>query len=168
MKQLLIVLAAALLLGAAALAQDPQLTAVEDGHAIVARDGDLFIASQPSPEDLDAWAAQGVTTVVNLRSRAETAELPFDSSAEMAARGFAYSEIPMGGADGVSPDIVDQLAAILENAEGPVVLHCRTGTRAAHAYAALLQAQSELGAEGLANFGWPGGLDAATVDALTR
>lgn len=147
------------------MAEEPRLTPVEEGHAIVARDGALFIAAQPTEDDLDAWKAQGVTTVVNLRSQAETAELSFDSAAEMAERGFAYSEIPMGGADGVSPDIVDQLAAILENAEGPVVLHCRTGSRAAHAYAAYLQSRGEAD---IADFGWPGGLDASTVDALTR
>jgi uncharacterized protein (TIGR01244 family) len=168
MKKLLIGFAAALLLGASAVAEDARLTPVEDGHAIVARDGDLFIAAQPTPEDLDAWAAQGVTIVVNLRSRAETAELPFDPAAEAAARGLNYSEIPMGGSDGVSPDIVDQLAAILKDAEGPVVLHCRTGSRAAHAYAAYLQSQGEADATDLADFGWPGGLDAATVSALTR
>jgi uncharacterized protein (TIGR01244 family) len=168
MRQLVIVLATAVLIGASALAQDTRLTPVEDGHALVAHDGDVFIAAQPTLEDLDAWAARGVTTVVNLRSRAETAELPFDSAAEAAARGLRYTEIPMGGADGVSPDIVDRLADLLRDAEGPVVLHCRSGSRAAHAYAAYLRSEGEADAEDLADFGFPGGLSAGTLSALTR
>jgi uncharacterized protein (TIGR01244 family) len=168
MKRLLSCLAAAALFAAPALAENPRLSALDEGHALVAQDGDVLIAAQPTTEDLDAWAARGVTTVVNLRSRAETAELAFDSAAEAAARGLAYSEIPMGGADGVSPDIVDQLAEILENAEGPVVIHCRTGSRAAHAYAAYLAAQGEADDADLADFGWPGGLNSETLSSLAR
>jgi uncharacterized protein (TIGR01244 family) len=168
MKHLIATLAAAALLAAPAFAEDARLTPVEEGHALVARDGDVLIAAQPTPEDLDAWAAQGVTTVVNLRSQAETAALSFDPAAEAAARGLRYSAIPMGGADGVSPDIVDQLAEILRDAEGPVVLHCRTGSRAAHAYAAYLQSEGKAGAADLADFGWPGGLSSETMSALAR
>jgi uncharacterized protein (TIGR01244 family) len=154
----------------AAVAEDvasgARLAPVEDGHALVARDGDVFIAAQPAPEDFDAWAARGVTTVVNLRSRAETAELGFDPAAEAAARGLSYSEIPMGGADGVSPDVVAQLADVLAGAEGPVVLHCRTGSRAAHAYAAYLVTEGEESRAALSEFGWPGGLSDETISAL--
>jgi uncharacterized protein (TIGR01244 family) len=168
MKHLIFALAAAALAIAPAAAQEPRLTPVENGHALVARDGDILIAAQPTEADLDAWAADGVATVVNFRSRAETAALPFDPAAEAAARGLRYTEIPMGGDDGVSPDIVDRLAELLADADGPVVLHCRTGSRAAHAYAAYLSVEGEADAEDLADFGFPGGLSADTLAALAR
>lgn len=132
-------------------------------NALVARDGDVFIAGQPTLADLDAWAARGVGLVVNLRSRAETAALPFDADAEVAARGMRYEDIPMGHADGVSPAITARLSDALADAAGPVVLHCRTGPRAAHAYAAHLIAKGE----DISNLGWPGGLSRETMAALT-
>ena len=158
--------AAALILGSgSAMAQDGRLSPLGE-HALVAHDGDVYIAAQPTTDDLDAWAAQGVTTVVNFRSQAETAALPFSASAESEARGMRYLDIPMGGADGVSPDIRTRLTALLADAEGPVVLHCRTGMRAANAYAAHLLAEGEASGEDLADFGWPGGLSGQTLEML--
>lgn len=157
----------ALLLPAVVQAEEPRLQPVGEDD-LVAHDGDVYIASQPTPEDLDAWAARGITTVVNFRSHAETAALAFDPAAEAAARGLKYSEIPMGGDDGISPDIVDQLAAVLQNADGPVALHCRSGSRAANAYAAYLLKDGEANESDLADFGFPGGLKPETLQALTR
>jgi uncharacterized protein (TIGR01244 family) len=144
---------------------DHRLTLLHE-NALVARDGDVYIAGQPEPADLDAWAALGVKRVVNLRSRAENAELPFDPPAEMKARGMDYVEVPMGGADGVSPKIREAVSKALESAPGPVVLHCRTGPRAVYAYAAHLIANGEARAAEIAKLGWPGPLDPATLAAL--
>ena len=82
------------------MSETPRLSPI-DGAALVARDGDVYIAGQPTPDDFDAWAARGVKTVVNMRSRAETASLPFDSAKEAQARGLRYLAIPMGGEDRV-------------------------------------------------------------------
>ena len=127
----------------------------------------LALAPQPGLQDLDAWAAAGVTTVVNMRSRQETADLGFDERAEVEARGMTYVEIPMGGQDGVSPDIVEALGLTLDTAEVKVVLHCRSGTRAAHAYGALKVKRGELAREDLdQRLGWTAPLSPATLDAL--
>lgn len=149
--------AAVLSLAACARQEEHRLSSVDE-DSLVARDGDVYIASQPSLEDLDAWADRGVTTVVNFRSRAENASLPFDPAAEAQARGMSYVSIPMGGADGIASDIPARLDEVLADADGPVVLHCRTGVRAANAYAARLVADGEASEDDLDDFGWPGGL----------
>jgi uncharacterized protein (TIGR01244 family) len=135
-------------------------------NALVAQDGDVYIAGQPKESDLDAWAARGVKTVVNLRSRAENQTLPYEAQEAMAARGFRYAEIPMGGADGVSPRIREQLAEVLSEAEGPVVLHCAGGPRAAYAYAAHLLAEGRVTPDQVDDIGWPGGLNPEILGAL--
>lgn len=135
-------------------------------NALVAQDGDVYIAAQPRETDLDAWKARGVTTVVNLRSRAENAGLPYKAQDAMATRGFRYAEIPMGGADGISPLVREQLDAVLADANGPVVLHCAGGPRAAYAYAAHLIAKGEATLEDADAMGWPGGLSPDVLGAL--
>ncbi len=137
-----------------------------DEHALVARDGDVHLAGQPAAADLDAWAARGVTLVVNFRSRAENAALPFDPAAEAAARGMAYVEIPMGGPDGVSPAVTARLTEALGSAAGPVVLHCHSGPRAVYAYAAHLLATGEATPEDIEDLGWPGELNPDVLAAL--
>ncbi len=135
-------------------------------NALVARDGDIFIAAQPTEADLDAWAAQGVKLVVNLRSRAENAALPYRATEAMQARGMAYVEIPMGGADGVTPAVREKLTETLATAAGPTVLHCGGGPRCVYAYAAHLLAEGQATPEDIENFGWPGGLDPDVLQAL--
>ena len=135
-------------------------------HALVARDGAVYLGGQPSLDDLDAWAEMGVKLVVNTRSQAENADLGLDMAGQAAARGMAYVEIPMGGPDGVSPSIRERLTAALAANEGPAVIHCRTGPRAAHAYAAHLLATGAMTPEELTRFGWPGGLSVETLRAL--
>ena len=147
------------------MSHEPRLALVGE-NAIVARDGDVYIAGQPSPADLDDWQARGVRHLVNLRSRAETQELPFDLAAEAAARGMTYTEIPMGGLDGVHPEIRERLTAALADAEGPVALHCAGGPRAAYAYAAHLIATGALRPEDLETLGWPGPMPPDVIAAL--
>jgi uncharacterized protein (TIGR01244 family) len=144
----------------------PHHLALVGVHALVARDGDVLIAAQPQEADLDAWAEAGAKTVVNLRSRQENTGLPYDAPAAMAARGMAYAEIPMGGADGVSPAVTARLTEVLADATRPVVLHCAGGPRAAYAYAAHLLTEGLATPEEIANFGWPGGLNPDVLATL--
>ena len=77
---------------------------------------------------------------------------------------MTYVEIPMGGADGAGPHVTAALAKVFDEAPGRVAIHCRSGTRAAHAYAAHLSATGEL--EDPADLGWPGGLSDSQLRAL--
>lgn len=152
-------------IAAAPAAAEPRLSLVEEGP-LVARHGAVFIAGQPDGADFDAWAAAGVTTVVNLRSRAEIARRAEDPAGAAAARGLAYRAIPMGRNDGYDPAQRAALTALLAAADGPVVLYCRSGRRAAHLYAAHLVVQGELDRDAVSALGWPSRLDGARLDAL--
>ena len=92
---------------------------------------DRFIVSaQPSEADLATVAERGVRTVVCMRSDEEMAELGFDEKAAVEALGMSYVHIPMGRDHGYTPEQVDRLNALLEASDGPIYLHCGSGTRA--------------------------------------
>jgi len=135
--------------------------------SIVSRHGEVWLASQPSEADLDAWAAAGAVLVVNSRTPEETAALPFDMRAAVESRGMRYAELPIGGASGASPALTGELTDLLAASEGPVVMHCRSGTRSAHLYAAYLINQDPEMSTPFETMNWPGGRDMGMVRALT-
>lgn len=139
----------------------------DNAASIVTRHENVWLASQPSLEDLDAWATEGAEVVVNSRTPEETASLPFNMAEEVAARGMTYVEMPIGGAYGASPALTTQLADVLAGAEGPVVMHCRSGTRSAHLYSAHLMSQDPSLETPFDTINWPGGRDMNMVSALT-
>lgn len=94
------------------------------------------IAAQPDRAQLEAWKAAGITTVINMRTEAEMAELDYDEAAAVEALGMTYVAVPLDSAN-ATPDVTAALGAALDGADGKVALHCRSGSRAANALAAL-------------------------------
>lgn len=134
---------------------------------VVCRHGRIALASQPDEADLDRWAADGVGLVVNSRTPDETADLPFDMARAVAERGMQYVELPIGGPCGASPDMTVRLGTLLQaDPDRSVVLHCRSGTRSAHLYAAWLIASGETPVDPFEAMDWPGRGDMAMVQAL--
>lgn len=80
--------------------------------------------------DIEALADSGVRTIVNNRPDGEDpGQFPADAARRLAeARGIAYHHIPVTAASLTSGD-VEAMAAVLAEAERPIVLHCRSGTR---------------------------------------
>lgn len=105
-------------------------------------DGRVFIAGQPDETALKAFAAEGVTAVVNLRTPDEMADpeqAGFDEAAVVAAAGMDYVAIPVGGEEyPYRTEVVDRLASVLESHPGPVVVHCRSAHRASYVWVAYL------------------------------
>lgn len=87
----------------------------------------VFIGPQPSAQDLQEAKQQGVKTVVDFRMPAETA-----TSNEMLTKiaGLGYTSIPVNKAD-LSNAQIAQLEQVMNSREGPFLLHCATGARAA-------------------------------------
>jgi uncharacterized protein (TIGR01244 family) len=102
---------------------------------------DVFISGQPTERALRDLRAQGVTTVVNLRTPEEmSTRVPFDESALVKNLGMEYVYIPVrGNAEfPYSPAAVKSFAAAMSGAKGKVLLHCTIAWRASHLWAAYL------------------------------
>jgi uncharacterized protein (TIGR01244 family) len=99
-------------------------------------DDRTYVAPQLQPEHLAEAAAIGVTVVVNNRPDDEEAGQPEGGAIEQAARaaGLTYCAIPVTSA-GFSHPQVDAMARALEQADGPVLAYCRSGTRSTYLWA---------------------------------
>jgi len=93
---------------------------------------DYMIGPQLAPGDMAALADQGVRLVICNRPDAENpADLQasaMQAAADAAGIGFVYN--PVKGA-AMTLDNVEEQAAALEAAEGPVVAYCASGMRSA-------------------------------------
>lgn len=102
------------------------------------RDGRVLLSAQPSAEDLATLRAGGVDRVINLRAESEMASLGFDQRALLSAEGVAYSALPISGNADYTPAALDAVSALMADPSQTVLLHCASGTRAGHLYAAWL------------------------------
>ena len=64
--------------------------------------GDVFLAGQPTQDNLDSLINAGVTLVVNLRTEDEMIHLDFDQAKYLKSKGVKYIHIPMGGLMGTN------------------------------------------------------------------
>lgn len=123
--------AAALALAACGSLRDAQVAAppprLDVANFVVVDDG-IAVSGQPSAADLAAARAAGYGTVVSFRPSDESPESGAEAAA-CAGLGLHYVEIPVRGTD-VRPEHAKELAAVLAGADGPVLLHCRSGGRA--------------------------------------
>lgn len=87
-------------------------------------------SAQPTKANLKQAAADGVTTVISLRSQEEMDQLDFDQAEFIDSLGMRYTHIPMGRTHGYNPEQVAAFNRALTQAEGPVYLHCASGGRA--------------------------------------
>ncbi len=102
---------------------------------------DVFIGGQPTEKALRDLHAQGVTTVVNLRSPEEmTRSVKFDEAALVKSLGMTYVYLPMRGTPELpyAPHAVEDLAAAMKATNGKLLLHCTVAWRASHLWAAYL------------------------------
>lgn len=89
---------------------------------------------QISTEELEAVVAMGVRLVINNRPDGEEPGQPSSAEIEQAVRaaGLDYVHAPVTGMPG--PDAVRAAAAAIE-ADEPVLMYCRSGTRSTIAWA---------------------------------
>ena len=102
---------------------------------------DVFISGQPTDRALRNLRAQGVTTVVNLRTPEEMSKrVPFDEAALVKELGMEYVYLPMRGTPEFPYSLaaVKSFAAAMSGAKGKVLLHCTIAWRASHLWAAYL------------------------------
>lgn len=90
---------------------------------------DLSVSPQIALEDLARAKAEGFKLVINNRPDGEDPSQPTSAEVEAAARalGLDYVHIPVRG--GPTPDQVEANRLAVEQAGGPVLAFCRSGTR---------------------------------------
>ena len=102
---------------------------------------DIFIGGQPTERALRELKAQGVTTVVNLRTPEEmTRNVPYDEAALVRSLGMTYVHIPMRGNTEFpySPETLKRFTEAMTATNGKLLLHCTVAWRASHMWAAYL------------------------------
>ncbi len=101
---------------------------------------DMFIAGQPTERGLRELKAQGVTTVVNLRTPEEMEKVGFDEAALVKELGMRYVHLPMRGTKELpySPERLAEFSKAVNETNGKVLLHCTVAWRASHLWAAYL------------------------------
>jgi uncharacterized protein (TIGR01244 family) len=128
---------------------------------------DEFWASpQITLSDVEDAKQRGFALIVNNRPEGEADDQVPGAQIGAATRaaGMAYAAIPVTHA-GFSEDQVRAMVAVLDQAEGPVLAYCRSGTRSTLLWS-LTQASLGHDAEALASAAANGGYDLAPIRAL--
>jgi uncharacterized protein (TIGR01244 family) len=87
----------------------------------------ILLGPQPSDQDLEHAKQHGIKTVIDLRLSSETPA----SNAQAAARsGLDYANIPIDKAS-LSEKQIAELDRVMQEKEGPFLIHCASGARAA-------------------------------------
>jgi sulfide:quinone oxidoreductase len=111
---------------------------------IVQLSDNYSVTMQIDPEDVGAFAQEGYTTIICNRPDGEELRQPSSASVREACErhGIAFHMIPMRGS-AVSPEILQQFLDVIQNADGPILGYCRSGTRSAILWQIASQAQSQ-------------------------
>lgn len=96
----------------------------------------ISVSQQLNLSDVAAAADSGAALIINNRPDGEDPDAPQgdDIAAAAAAAGLGYIAIPIGHS-GFSEPQVDAMIAALEQAEGPILAYCRSGTRSTFLWA---------------------------------
>ena len=104
--------------------------------------------AQPTEAVLDKAAAAGYTTVIDFRGEDE--DRGIDERAEVEARGMRYVSIPVATPDDATWDKAEELGEVLASVDGPVLMHCFSGNRAASMLAMTAKLEGASSSEALA------------------
>lgn len=118
-------------------------------------DDQLFVRGQITPADIPVAEQQNFTMIIDLRPDGESPDLPSSTlmaGAVKAPVAFHYIPVPHGA---IADEAVNKLGQILRQQQGPILLYCRSGVRAARTWA-------------LAEASRPGGRDGARIMDMVR
>ena len=134
------------------------------------RSGRIYISEQPSPEALREFAAMGGATVINLRRDEEMDKYVGYREDRMARNlGLGYVHVPMG-ASTLTREQAARVSDAIESTQGPILMHCASGTRAAGMLATHLHRREGMALGEAMHVAAPLGLDGkgSMIDAVLR
>lgn len=111
----------------AACATGPGAAPMPELANLAAPEPGVYSAGRVAPDDIARLRAAGIEHVVDLTTPGESPD--FDEGAAARAAGLAYSNLPLDGAAGLTPENVQAFDALLRAADGPVLVHCASGNR---------------------------------------
>ena len=90
----------------------------------------LWISPQPTAADFEEAKAKGITRIINNRTDGEDPGQPTaaESAAKATELGLSYVHIPIVPGK-ITTETVRAFQKALWDADGPVLAHCKTGTR---------------------------------------
>jgi len=96
----------------------------------------MLVSPQLELDDIPAAKASGVALIVNNRPDGEDPVAPQGEAIAAAAAeaGIAYLAIPVGHS-GIAAPQVEAMVAAIEQADGPILAYCRSGTRSTFLWA---------------------------------
>ncbi|WP_374762955.1 TIGR01244 family sulfur transferase [Yunchengibacter salinarum] len=124
------------------------------------------VAPQIEETDLDRAASEGVRLVISNRPDGEAADQPANAALKDAARahGLDWLDIPIQPGQ-VTMEAVSRTAEALQQAGGPVLAFCRTGTRSATLWALAEAAHGSRPLEDIISRAAEAGYDLAPMEA---
>lgn len=111
----------------------------------------IWIGPQPTQNDINEFAAEEVTAVINTRTQAEMNQLELKEAEELQKFDISYGLVEIGKGHAYSPAKLNEFNEIMTANQGKkMVLHCRSGHRASQLYAAwLIKYQGKLPEEAM-------------------
>jgi len=127
---------------------------------------EVWASPQIEVTDLAEAARLGFAMIVNNRPEGEAEDQPQGAEIAAAAQelGLAYRAIPISHA-GFSALQITQMRSALDDARGPVLAYCRSGTRSSFLWA-LAQAQAGNDPQAISEAAGAAGYDVAPVRAV--
>ena len=87
----------------------------------------LMTGGQPSAQDLESLASQGVEVVINLRAKGEFDEF---NEAELAKKlGLTYYRLEISDSSDISRANAQKLDQLMSQSDGETLVHCASGNR---------------------------------------
>lgn len=122
------------------------------------------ISGQPSLSEIADLAERGTSLLINNRPDGEEPSQPgTQAEAEAAEKaGLAYLHLPVTGAT-ITREDVTRFRQAIRDADGPVVAHCRSGTRSLTLWAIGEVLEGGLTTDELIEFGTRHGIDLTTA-----
>lgn len=114
------------------------VSSVAPSDAVLPSSG-IATSGQPPAEAFDVFAATGYRAVIDLRGEGE--DRGFDEPAVVEASGMTYFSLPIANQDAVNFDNAARLKTLLDQQDGPVLIHCGSGNRVG-ALLALIESQA--------------------------
>lgn len=88
--------------------------------------GDLYLAGQPTQDDIALLKQNGIKRVITLRYEDE---VKWDEKQAVEAAGMEFVSIPLGSVDTLTNDALDKITALLGEKSGKTLLHCGSASR---------------------------------------